>query len=101
MTKIKLKQCTFCKRFKDATPEFFYRRTASYDGLKSQCKVCIAKNTDKQAKAEYNKKWTKTKNGKESLKASVKKYQQSSKGKAALNRAYKNWLIKKEGKDER
>lgn len=36
-----LKRCTKCKEWKQATPDYFYRKGGGRDGLVSWCKICF------------------------------------------------------------
>ena len=51
-----MKTCTRCKMEKQATPEYFYRRKTSKDGLNSNCKDCDKEyRKQKQAKNKNKK----------------------------------------------
>ena len=99
-----LKRCPKCKEVKEKSAQYFHKNKIKKDGLNTWCKLCKAeadrryhieirsKNHNKEAlrhkkyRAEYHEKialsrkmWKKTEKGK----ASIKKYQQSERGKLA------------------
>lgn len=45
---IKMKVCTKCGRELPATQEYFYRKSASKDGLRTECKECHKPNSKKE-----------------------------------------------------
>jgi hypothetical protein len=48
-----MKRCSCCGVFKGRTVEFFHRRARSHDGLREQCKVCVAVYQNNLDRGEY------------------------------------------------
>lgn len=77
-----MKVCTKCGKEKPATAEYFYRRSASRDGLQSQCKPC--RNAQHQKRLEDNPEYMRKyyESNKEAWKEYRRKYRQENPEKA-------------------